>query len=477
MKERRAIFINTASQILIRIVTLAFALVSIKILTNYLSNSDYGTLNTITAYINYFLVIADLGLFSVAVREIAKNPLNEKKIISNVFFIRLISSLLACLVAIGIIYLTPFRGDHNLVYGIMIGCIFLFFNLMGSIGDMILQYRLKMQFSATAEFLSRIISLGALILVVSMKGNFLWVLFSTVALSGIFIFILKWYFASKYTPIKMEYDRKIAKWIFDLAWPIGIIFIANNLFFRLDTIMLFAIKGAVAVSIYSVAYKILEVTVFFGSYFASSLKPAISRDIDNAAKLISLIEKSFVVMMLISLPIAAISCAYAREIISFLSNNFYSIGGPAMVVLSLALPFLYFDVLLGEILIAKDARKLLLKISGFILTFNFIFNLIFIPRFSYMGAAYGTLISEIILFFIFLYNTREIVPFKIDFGGTTKIVLTAVVTFIFAILLKFLSINFIIGMGLSLIFFLLIIYLLDIITIKSIRSLMKKDAD
>jgi O-antigen/teichoic acid export membrane protein len=477
LKERRAIFINTASQILVRIVTLAFTLVSIKILTNYLSNTDYGNLNTITAYVNYFLVIADLGLFSVTVREISKNPLSEKKIISNVFFIRLVSSLLACFAAVGIIYLTPYKSDHNLVFGIMIACGFLFFNLMGSIGDMILQHRLKMQFSAVAEFLSKLISLGALVLVVSLKGNFLWIIFSVIAMSGILIFAFKWYFASKFTPIKIGYDRKIAKWIFNLAWPIGIIFIANNLFFRLDTIMLFAIKGAVAVSIYSVAYKILEVTVFFGSYFANSLKPIISRSIENGEKLKGLIEKSFTAMLLIALPIAAISCAYAKEIIAFLSNEGYSIGSPALIVLSLALPFLYFDILLGEILIAKDERKKLLSIAVFILLFNFIFNLIFIPRYSYMGAAYGTLTSEIILFFIFLYNTRKIVPFKVDFMGIIKMILVAILTLLFALTLKFLSLHFILGIIVSAIFFFFMAYLIGIVSTETIKSLLKSDKE
>ncbi len=475
MKERRAIFINTASQILVRIVTLVFTLISIKILTNYLSNTDYGNLNTITAYVNYFLVIADLGLFSVTVREISKDPSSEKRIISNVFFIRLVSSLLACLAAIAIIYLTPYRNDHNLVFGIMIACGFLFFNLMGSIGDMILQHRLKMQFSAVAEFLSKLISLAALIVVVTLKGNFLWIVFSVVALSGILIFVFKWYFASKFTPIKIGYEKKITKWIFDLAWPMGIIFIANNLFFRLDTIMLFAIKGAVAVSIYSVAYKILEVTVFFGSYFANSLKPIISRGIDNASQLKSLIEKSFTAMMLISLPIAAISCAYSKEIIAFLSNESYSIGGSALIILSLALPFLYFDILLGEILIAKDERKLLLKISAFILLFNFIFNLVFIPQYSYMAAAYGTLISEIVLFFIFLYNTRRIIPFKIDLINVVKTVFIAIVTLAFALILKILALHFIPSMIISAAFFFVLAYLFDIISLQSVRSLIKAD--
>lgn len=475
MKERRAIFINTASQIIVRIITLAFTLVSIKLLTNYLGVDGIGNLNTITAYVNYFLVVADLGLFSVTVREISKNPDDEPKIIANVLIIRFVSALLAALLATVIIFFTPYRHNPNLMFGVMIACGFLFFNLMGSIGDMILQYRLKMQYSALAELLSKLVSLAALIAVIVLKGDFLWVVFTSVALSGIAIFVFKWYFARRYTKIRGNYDAKLAKWIFNLAWPMGIVFIANNLYFRLDSLMLFVIKGAAAVGIYSVAYKILEVTVFFGSYFASSLKPILSRNIkDNIPYLKNIIEKSILVMLLISLPVAAICVAYAKEIIIFLSNQDFIIGAPALIVLSLTLPFLYIDVLLGEILIANDERKRLLKISTFILAFNFIFNLIFIPRYSFMGAAYGTLTSEILLLGIFLYNTRKIIPFKIDTDNITKLLLIGPLTLAFALFLKLFGLYFIVGMILALIFFFLLVYVFRIVDLETVRSLLKK---
>lgn len=476
MKERRAIFINTASQIAVRIITLAFTLVSIKLLTNYLGVDGVGNLNAITAYVNYFLVVADLGLFSVTVREISKNPDDERKIISNVFVIRFISALSAAILAIAIIFFTPYRHNPNLMFGVMIACGFLFFNLMGSIGDMILQYRLKMQYSALAEFLSKLISLAALVAVIMLKGNFLWVVFSSVTLSGIMIFIFKWYFASRYTKITSGFNPKLASWIFNLAWPMGIVFIANNLYFRLDSLMLFVFKGAAAVGIYSVAYKILEVTVFFGSYFASSLKPIMSRNIkDNIAYLQGVIEKSILVMLLISLPVAAICVAYANEIIVFLSNKDFGIGAPALIILSLTLPFLYLDVLLGEIMIANDERKRLLKISAFILLFNFIFNLIFIPRYSFMGAAYGTLISEAVLFFIFLHSTRKTVPFRIDFRNITKLLIIGLLTLGFAFVIKSIPINFVILMAFSIIFFCLLVGSSGIINTETIKDLLRSE--
>lgn len=472
--DKKAIFVNTASQIVVRFITLAFTLISIKLLTNYLGVSGVGKYNTITTYINFLLVIADLGLFSVTVREIAKNPHNEKQILSNVYIIRLVSALLMCLVAVGIILFTPYRHDPQMMYGITIATGFLFFNLMGSIYDIALQYRLKMQFSATAEFLSKLFTLIALIIIVRLNAGFLWTT-ATIALMGFLIFIFKWYFGSKFVRFKPHYDKHIALWIFNLSWPIGIVFIVSNLFFRLDTMMLFVIKGAAAVGIYSVAYKVLEVTAFIGSYFASALKPTFAENIDRKKEYLSnVMRKSFNIMIVLSLPITVVCTIYAKDIIVFLSNIDFISGSPALVLLSFTLPIIFFDVLLSEVLIANDERKLFIRIAIFILIFNFIFNLIFIPRYSFMGAAWGTLISELVLFAVNLHYTRKIVPFKIDFSGIGTILIVTILTAAAAYLLKLTGLYFIISIIIALAIFAMLSVIFQVVTKSTIKELISK---
>src|SRR3990172_1068591 len=93
--NKRVIFINTVSQIVARVLTLALALISIKLLTNYLGVYGVGQYNTVNTYAGIIIVIADMGLFSVAVREMVKRPGREKKILSNVLTMRVLSALAA----------------------------------------------------------------------------------------------------------------------------------------------------------------------------------------------------------------------------------------------------------------------------------------------------------------------------------------------------------------------------------------------
>lgn len=471
MLDKKAIVINTGSQIIVRLVTIIFALISIKLITNYLGTAGTGNYNTITTYINFFIVIADLGLFSVAVREIAKKPEEEKKIITNMFGVRLVSALIASAVAILIVFLTPY--SHQIKIGVVIATGFLLFNLLSSVYDVVLQTRLKMQYSALAEFLSKLISLIAIYLVVKNSGSFFWII-GTVSLSGILIFFFKWLFSKQFVSFGIRYNEKIVNWIFQLSWPIGIVFVLNNLFFKIDTLILFAIKGAAPVGIYSVAYKVLEVTIFAGSYFASSLKPVLSQNVTTDKDGVgNIISKSIIVMLLLATPITILSIIFSKDIIVFLSNSDFVSGSQALVILSLALPFVYLDALLGEILVASDQRRLLVRIAIFILSFNLILNLILIPRFSFVGAAYVTLVSEIVLLVINFFYTKKIIHYKVKTDQVAKIILISILTFIIGLIIKnSISVHFLVQMLMVGTAFGILTYLFGLIHLKSIKKVM-----
>lgn len=474
MLNKKAIFINTVSQVVVRFITLAFTLISIKLLTNYLGPAGVGNYNTITTYINFFIVLADLGLFAVTVREISKNPDDEKKIVSNVFIIRLISAIAALLISVGLVYLTKYGSEIKT--GVAIASGFILFNLLSSVYDMILQYRLKMQFSALAEFLSKLISLLALFLIIKNNGSFLAIV-STISLSGILIFAFKFIFAKKYLTFQPAYNKNIAKWILNISWPIGLVFIVNNLFFKLDTLMLYIIKGPAEVGIYSVAYKVLEVSVFVGAYFASALKPAISEHIDKKKDIVAnIIKKSFNFLLFAAAPITIISAVFSKEIILFLSNSEFLSGSNALVLLGFTLPFIYFDMILGEILIANDERKTLIKISIFILIFNFLANLFFISRYSFMGAAFTTLLSEIILLGINIFITKRIINYKIDLRTLTRILLSSSLVIVIAFIVKdYLNLNFLIGIFISILIYFVVSLMFGIFRMSFIKEIIENE--
>jgi O-antigen/teichoic acid export membrane protein len=473
IESKRAIFLNTASQVIVRILTLALSLAFIKLLTNYLGVTGVGEYNAINTYMGMIIVVADLGLYSVTVREITKNPKDETKILSNVLTIRAVSAVLAALLSIIIVYFTHYENAIKL--GVLIASGYIIFNLIASVYDMALQAKLKMQYSATAELISKLTSVAALALVIYYNGHFFWVV-STISLYGLATLITKYYFTQRFARFGPAYDRQVSRWIINLAWPLGLVFIVNNIFFKLDTLMLFAIKGTDAVGIYSVAYRILEVNLFVGAYFANSLLPAISRNItSNKERVGRIVAKGLMIMLFIALPVTLLCAIVPKEIITLLSNSDFALGASSLVILAFALPLIYCDTLLGLVLIAHDERKFMIRMAISIMLVNFIANLFMIAQYSYVGAAITTTASELILLVVNYLYLKKIVTFHLNYARVGKILLVALLSFAIGYMLKIWHINYlVVGAG-TLVAYALLSWAFDIINLPLLRSLVQKE--
>lgn len=457
--ESNKIANNTLIQIIGRIIVLLMTLVSVKLITNYLGPAGTGFYNTVITYLSFFIVLADFGYFSVAVREISRTPDKTKEILENIFSIRFIIATLSTLIAIAIVFLTTYPAEIK--YGVVIASLFPIFNLAGSVYDMLFQARLKMQRVAWAEVISKIIALTAVYLVV-INNLGIYYIIATVSLAAVANFALKAYFSRAELHFGFKYNPAIIKKITLMSLPLGLVFIVNNIYFRIDSLMLFYFKGAYDVGIYSVAYKVLEVTLFAGSYLATSLKPLLSvtllKDQDRARNAIS---QALTFLFFMGLLVFSLSLSFSKEIILFISNKDFLPGAPALVILSFGAVLIYLNSILGEIMIASDLRKTLLKMAIFILTFNVLLNLYLIPRYSYIGAAWANTVSEVSLFVFGLIITNKVIKLQVDFKRSGKLILLSILMIALSFALKSINVPFLLNLVLSTGFYLSVCYFFD----------------
>ncbi|MEK9155678.1 MAG: flippase [Patescibacteria group bacterium] len=470
-EESNKIASNTAAQIIGRIFVLALTLISIKLITNYLGPTGTGYYTAIITYLSFFIVIADFGLFSVAVREISKRQSERESILRNVFLVRLISALAATLVAIGVIFLSNYSPEVK--YGVLAAALFPVFNLIGSVYDMIFQSKLMMQKVAIAEVASKAVAVTAIYLVILTQTGFYGIV-ATISLAALTSFLIKAWLSRRDLPFGLKYDHESSINIIKMALPLGIVFIVNNIYFKIDTLMLFYFKGAADVGIYSVAYRVLETTLFAGSYLSSSLKPLLATSVENdKPKAEKAVTQANIFLLFMALIIAIICIVFPREIILFLSNSDFLAGAPALVILGFAAVFIYVGGLFGEVMIAKDMRRTMIKVSGFILLFNIGLNLLLIPRYSYLGAAIATLASEIILLVIGYTVARRALDINLDTGRISRLLAVSVVSILVAQYLKHLGLYFIVNITLTASFYVGLAYIFDAIPKNLVRGYLK----
>ena len=127
----RKIALNTIVSFLARIVGTGLALITIGLVTRYLTKSEWGEYSLVLTFGGIFAVIAEWGLYQLMIRDISSPGADEQKISSNIFTLRLISSLFVFAMAPLISLALPYSNQARLA--ILIGMVG-FWLLSGSSG-------------------------------------------------------------------------------------------------------------------------------------------------------------------------------------------------------------------------------------------------------------------------------------------------------------------------------------------------------
>jgi len=98
------VLINSCAKVLSTIL----ALVSVGLITRYLGTEGFGNYATAVAFLSLFSALADLGLYNISTREISRSGADEKKIMGNVFSLRIISSTTVLILAPLVIFFLPY---------------------------------------------------------------------------------------------------------------------------------------------------------------------------------------------------------------------------------------------------------------------------------------------------------------------------------------------------------------------------------
>jgi O-antigen/teichoic acid export membrane protein len=115
----KKIYTNTLAQIAGKIITALISIFLIKVLTGYLDVAGYGLYSKIYNYLSIFAVIADLGLYTITVRELTRyqdDPEMVAKISGNILSLRTLSGILIIGLSLGVApWLTGYNSQVALI--------------------------------------------------------------------------------------------------------------------------------------------------------------------------------------------------------------------------------------------------------------------------------------------------------------------------------------------------------------------------
>jgi len=442
MGTARKILINTGSQILAKAVLAVIGFVTVKIITNYLEVKGYGYYTGVYDFIAFFGIASDLGLYTIAVREMARDEANIEKIIGNILSIRTILVFVTMTAAfITSYFYFPQGTDIMLPLAVSVAAAATVLALLTGTISTVLQVNYKMQFNAAASIVGKVIALSYMLYIIFVwsptpeDGGF-YHLFAAGILGNGALFGITYYFASKYTRIRYRFDWIFIKEVVIKSLPYGIALILNSLYFRIGSIMLFPMVGPEQTALYGLPLRILEAIAILPLYFMNAVLPTLTKALKEKTDYYrQVIQYSFDALVMGGVAMAVGMSAIAYQVIYLLSNEnflsrvdegFYGSDISLQIVI-FALAFSFINTLFGFILVAINRQSKLLYINGAGAILAIALNFLLIPHIQARGAAITDIIVELFVAAGAYFMAKRYLDFKINLTNTYKILFAGAV--------------------------------------------------
>lgn len=406
---------NTLIQVVGKIVGTILGFTVVIILTRYLGAAGYGQYTTAMAYLGFFSVIADLGLYLVVVREISKPDADEANVIGNMIGLRIACAVIVLGAAALIAIVMPYPPIVRTA--IYIGTLSFLMVAVNQLLVGIFQKHLAMNRVVMGELTGRIVLIALTIWLVAAGAGLLTIFWTIVAASAANVLIML-VFAQRFVPLSIRFNLTYWRTIMAVTWPLSVSVVLNLIYFRLDTVFLSIFKGSHDVGLYGAAYKVLEILVTFPTLFVGLTLPILTSyfNTNNREKFISVFQRSFEVIVLAAVPLVAGGAILAKPIIALVGGADFSDAAPIFQWLLIAVGFLFLGSLTGHTIVAINKQRQMVWGYLTVATIGVILYLLLIPRFSYFGAAAGTIATEAIIAIIGLVIILRTMQFRLRLG-------------------------------------------------------------
>lgn len=414
MDTAKRIVKNVSILFISRIIGYILAFLYLIYMARYLGAEGFGILSFAIAFTSIFAILADLGLNTLIVREIAKDKKFAREYLGTTLSMKIVLSILTIvLVDLTINFLGYTLQTVEVVYIIVLYIIFTSFS---QTFYSIFQAFEKMEYQAVGEILNNILMFTGVLLVIYYKFDiisfaFIYLITSFIIL-GYNITICTW----KFVLPKMEINWKFWNSTLKEALPFGMTGVFTTIYVSIDSVMLMWMQGNDVVGLYNAAYKIIGLLAFIPAVINFAIFPIMSRyHISSNKNLKKIVWTYFKLMIIIGVPVLVGISFLSTEIISLIYGKGYEGSVIALQVLIWTTLFVFANSAFVQLFQATNRQLTVTKIVGIGTLINVILNLLLIPRISLVGAGIATALAELTFTILLIIST-----YKIGYGVNVK---------------------------------------------------------
>lgn len=382
-------------------------LVIFYVLSAWLSKDQFGEINWSLAVLLTTFNMLSFGIDQVAIKKIAGGHNISTTLSTYIFHVVFSGAIVYLLLVISAFVFKDYFHLHQLLLMIGVGKLMIFFSTpFKQLATGLEKFKPLVLMSICSNIL-RSIALVAFALSGTLDIKLIILIFITGDLAEFLLCLLITRYHLR-VPFNLKWDKENYILLIKESMPqLGVTFFTAAMA-RLDWIFLGILASNIVLANYSFAYKVFEVATVPLLILAPLLIPRFTRIFQQENKETEE-EKmsSLLVLLRIEIIIACLAALVLNvlwvPVIDFITHNRYgAVNSPIILILSLCMPFLYFNNFLWTISFAKGHLKKIFQIFLICFLVNLTSTVVLIIFFKGEGAAAAYLIAIIlqsILFF------------------------------------------------------------------------------
>lgn len=361
--------------------------------TRYLGPQQFGQLNYALAFVAIFSSIATLGLDSIVVRNIIREPSRQNEMLGSSFVLRLIGGALTLVISLAVIALLR-PADH--LTQILVGIIALgtIFQAVTNI-DFWFQSKVQSKYSAYARSAANVVICIVKVVLIFFHAPL--IAFASAGVAEIALISLGIVIAYKSNGqflTQWQASRSLALELLRDSWPLFLSEIVMLIYLRIDRVMIGDMSGNQELGIYSVAAMLAEAFYFIPLIVYSSVFPSIVKAREEGEEYFyKILQKYYNLMALLAYAVALPVTILSGWLIPLMFGDVYSRASLMLTGLIWAGLFYNLMVARSQFLTTMNWTRLHFITDFMGAALNVVLNFTLIPRYGGMGAVFASFVS------------------------------------------------------------------------------------
>jgi O-antigen/teichoic acid export membrane protein len=376
------------------VLNLGLGVVVTALVARALGDAGFGQWSTILVVVQLIAYFTSFGVESVVIREATADPDREGEWLGAMLILRSLLSVPAILVGLVVVLLLQ-ESTAMLVAGVVL-LVQTPFNVGASL-RVTHQLRVSNWVPMAILTLNSVLWGGAVVFIFVAGGGLVPLAIAMTATS-ILTATLQAIAAVKIARPNLRPSREATMRLARVGLPVGLSGLLVLAYARIDQLLVFAIAGSTAAGLYGAEYRIVEQAHLVPVSVMTTLMPILAAawtvNRERALRITWLAAEYLTVASLGGL---AVSLVVARPLTVLLYGEDFASAAPALPVLAGAFVFICFGYLTGNLVLIAGLQRRLVAIGLIGLVVNVIGNVVLIPAWGFMGAAWMTLATEAVV--------------------------------------------------------------------------------